>query len=456
MDISGIITAFGGLSWVIVTFIIALSVIVAVHEYGHYIVGRWCGIKAEVFSVGFGKPLLTRTDRHGTTWQLAALPFGGYVKFKGDANAASAGADGDAMSSLSPEERRTTMHGAPVWARALTVLAGPVFNFVLSALIFAAFFLFNGAPKEPLTVDTLLPMPVASELQPGDEITEIEGNPVTSIDDLSLLRDDLPRSATLSYTVLRNGDLLTVPGPHTSPALVRGVSLDSAAQDAGIEAGDVVLSIDGAKITVFDEMIETVGRTQGKPLALEVWRPNEESGAGGEVLNFMLEPRATDERQVGGGFETNYRIGLRGGTFFDPETEAVGAVTAVTGAVSQVGLIIVSSLDGLWNIITGAIGTCNLSGPVGIATTAGTMASLGIDDFIWFIAFISTAVGLVNLFPIPILDGGHLVLHAYEAILRRPPSDKVMNGLMLFGLSIVLFVMIFGLTNDIWCRFILR
>ncbi|MEM6478178.1 MAG: RIP metalloprotease RseP, partial [Pseudomonadota bacterium] len=424
------------------------------HEYGHYIVGRWCGIKAEVFSVGFGKPLLTRRDRHGTVWQLAVLPFGGYVRFKGDADAASASVDGAAISQLSAEERRATMHGAPLWARSLTVLAGPVFNFILSALIFAAFYMFNGEPREPLAVESTLPMPFETELAPGDVIRAVEGMPVASLEDLGALRESLPRQTTLSYDIDRGGDPLTVIGPHTSPALVRGVSLDSAAQDAGIEEGDVVLSIDGAPITVFDDMIETVARTQGKPLAIEVWRPG--AGREGDVLNFTLEPRATDERQAGGGFETNYRIGLRGGTFFNPETEAVGPLTAIPAAFSQVGLIIVSSLDGLWNIVTGAIGTCNLSGPVGIATTAGTMAALGIDDFIWFIAFISTAVGLVNLFPIPILDGGHLVLHAYEAVARRAPSMRVMNGLMLFGLSIVLFVMIFGLTNDIWCRFILR
>ncbi|MCH2077143.1 MAG: RIP metalloprotease RseP [Rhodobacteraceae bacterium] len=454
MDISGIIAAFGGTTWALAAFIISLSVIVAVHEYGHYIVGRWCGIKADVFSVGFGKPLFQRTDKHGTVWQLAALPFGGYVKFRGDANAASAGEDGEVMSTLSPEERRATMHGAPIWARALTVAAGPVFNFILSALIFAAFFMVNGSAKEPLTVAELSPMPVAVDLQMGDQITAVNGTDIASLEDIAALRDTLPRTPTLVYDVIRDGDQLTVEGPHTSPPLVVAVSIDSAAQDAGIEAGDVVLTIDGEVITVFDDMIEKVAETQGKPLALEVWRPT--SGGNGEVLNFTLEPRATDERQAGGGFETNYRIGLRGGTFFEPVTEALSPVPAVTGAVSQVGLIIVSSLDGLWNIVTGVIGTCNLSGPVGIATTAGTMASLGASDFIWFIAFISTAVGLVNLFPIPILDGGHLVLHAYEAVRRRPPSARIMNWLMFFGLSVVLFVMVFGLANDIWCRFVLR
>ncbi|MEL6915004.1 MAG: RIP metalloprotease RseP [Pseudomonadota bacterium] len=445
MDLTSLIATFGGLTWVIVTFIVALSVIVAVHEYGHYIVGRWCGIKADVFSVGFGKPLLRRTDRHGTVWQLALLPFGGYVKFRGDANAASAGAEAAEMSTLTPEERRATMHGAPVWARSLTVAAGPVFNFILSAVIFAAFYMFNGEAREPLTVDTSLPMPVVNELEQGDVIRSIGGVPLASLEELSSLRETLPRTATLAYVIERDGREMEVEAPHISPPLVRGVTLESAAEDAGIEPGDVVRTIDGQDIAVFDDMIDIVTATAGKPLALEVWRD-------GEVLDFTLEPRATDERLEGGGFEQNYRIGLRGGTFFDPVTETVGPLTAIPAAISQVGFIIVASLDGLWNIITGAIGTCNLSGPVGIATTAGTMASLGIDDFIQFIAFISTAVGLVNLFPIPILDGGHLVLHAYEAAARRPPSAKVMNGLMVFGLSIVMFVMVFGLANDIVCR----
>ncbi len=448
MDLTSLIAAFGGLTWVIVAFVVALSIIVAVHEYGHYIVGRWCGIKADVFSVGFGKPLLQGTDRHGTRWQLAALPFGGYVKFRGDANASSAGSDGAVMSDLTPQERRATMHGAPLWARALTVLAGPMFNFVMSALIFAVFFMVNGEPEDPLRIETLADMPVAVELMPGDEFLAVEGLPATSMVELSELREDVPAARELTYTVRRDGAVIDAAGPHVSPALVVGVSLDSAAQAAGIEAGDVVLSIDGTPVNTFDDMVNVVAVTKDKPLALEVWRA-------GKVMNFTLEPRATDERLDGGGFVTNYRIGLRGGTFFEPVTKALGPITAIPAAIGQVGLIIVSSLDGLVNIIAGNIGTCNLSGPVGIATTAGSMASLGLDDFIWFIAFISTAVGLVNLFPIPILDGGHLVLHAYEAVMRRPPSDKVMNGLMFFGLGVVLFVMLFGLGNDIYCRFLL-
>ena len=148
MDFAGLIPGFGSFAFTIIAFIVALSIIVAIHEYGHYIVGRWTGIKADVFSIGFGPILYSKMDRHGTRWQVAALPFGGFVKFRGDANAAS-GKDADAMDGLSDEDRRSTMHGAPLWARTLTVAAGPVFNFVLSFLVFAALLFVRGVASDP-------------------------------------------------------------------------------------------------------------------------------------------------------------------------------------------------------------------------------------------------------------------------------------------------------------------
>src|SRR6056297_2831163 len=144
----------------ILAFVVALSIIVAVHEYGHYIVGRWCGIKAEVFSLGFGPVLFSRVDRHGTRWKFAALPFGGYVKFLGDSSAASA-KDEAAFETLPEEELRRTMHGAPLWARTLTVAAGPAFNFALSILVFGAVMMSQGKVAEPLTVGALKPLPAA-------------------------------------------------------------------------------------------------------------------------------------------------------------------------------------------------------------------------------------------------------------------------------------------------------
>ena len=148
MDMIGLIPSFGGLLYTVVAFVVALSIIVAVHEYGHYIVGRWSGIQAEVFSLGFGPVVFSRTDRRGTRWQIAALPLGGYVRFLGDADAASGRGDGSDGGADARTERRQTMHGAPLWARAATVLAGPVFNFILSILVFAGFFMVQGVATE--------------------------------------------------------------------------------------------------------------------------------------------------------------------------------------------------------------------------------------------------------------------------------------------------------------------
>lgn len=444
MDIPSLILAFGGVTWVLVAFVVALSIIVAVHEYGHYIVGRWCGIGAEVFSLGFGPVLFSRTDKRGTKWQIAALPFGGYVKFLGDANAASAGADGEAMEGLDEAARRRTMPGAPLWARAATVAAGPIFNFILSFLVFAVFYLSNGQPADPLRIGSIDPLPASYDLMVDDEILSVGGIPVSTFEEFASADEQIEVSDTVEYRVRRDGRELDVIGPFPSPPIVTGIALESAAQDAGMQPGDFVQAIDGQPISAFREMVDIVQAANGATLALTVWRD-------GEILNFDLTPKPTDERQPGGGFETTYRIGLQGGSFIDPATEPVGLGKALSRSLGQVWLIIVTSLDGLWNIITGAISTCNLSGPIGIAETAGTMASLGPETFVWFIALLSTAVGLMNLFPIPVLDGGHLVFHAYEAVTGKPPGERAMQYLMIFGLAVIGTLMVFAIGSDLFC-----
>lgn len=447
MDIATLMSQFGGFFWMIIAFVVALSVIVAIHEYGHYIVGRWTGIYAEVFSLGFGPVLYSRFDKRGTRWQIAALPFGGYVKFAGDANAAS-GVDEEAMAEVvdDPVARRRTMHGAPLWARALTVLAGPVFNFVLSALIFTGVILFSGQPSDPLTVGALQVMPGdATELREGDRIVGIEGQNFDGFDDaVSWALTTKPRGQVLNYDIERDGDALTVSGPNLAPPRIGGVIPQSAAYAAGLREGDVITHIDGNKITAFPEMKEIVESSDGASLDLSVWR----SGA---ELQMVLTPKRVDEPTSEGGFQTQWRIGIMNGLAFEPATESVGLGTALTGGVRQVGRIINGSISGLSHMITGAISTCNLSGPIGIAQTSGAMASQGAQSFIWFIAVLSTAVGLLNLFPIPALDGGHLVFYAYEAVVGRPPSDGALRILMGIGLSLVLTLMVFALGNDIFC-----
>lgn len=445
MDVFALIPTFGNLAFTIVVFVVALSIIVAVHEYGHYIVGRWTGIHAEVFSLGFGPVLFSRVDRRGTRWQVAALPFGGYVKFKGDADAAS-GRDGEAMSSLTPAERRSTMHGAPLWARAATVAAGPGFNFALSMLVFAGFYLVQGVATDTATIGRLKATPFAGEsLMQGDTIVALDGTPTPDMETFIKAADTLTPAPTTDYTVQRDGQTVTLTGPYPLPPVVDFVFPQSAALDVGMAAGDVILSVDGKPIHAFEELRTFVGASGGKPLLLNVWRD-------GETIDIALVPRSRDNPLPDGGFETRWAIGLSGGLVFDPATRTPGPGEAVVLAAEQTWRTITTSLSGLWHIVTGAISTCNLQGPVGIAETSGAAASQGVDSFILFIAALSAGVGLLNLFPVPVLDGGHLVFHAYEAVAGRPPSDRALRALMSVGAALLLSLMVFAIGNDlIWC-----
>ena len=437
-----LIPTFGSALWTLAAFIIALSVIVAIHEFGHYIVGRWTGIHAEVFSLGFGPVLYSRQDRRGTRWQVAALPLGGYVKFLGDSDAAS-GRDAALINTIDESELRQTMHGAPLWARAATVAAGPVFNFALSIIVFAAVLMIRGIAADPLTVGELRPMPGEIGLQAGDVIEAIEGRPTPPIDEIEGFVSDLPERTTLSYTVERDGREVTVDAPHPYPPIVVGVSPNSAAADVDMREGDVILAVEGEPIATFGELRDLVGASDGNPILLRVWRD-------GEEVDAVVVPRRVD-LPVDGGFETRWLVGLSGGLFFEPRTETPGPIAALGYGLDQTVFIIRSSLSGIYHMAAGAISSCNLSGPIGIAQTSGAAASQGGLSFIWFIAVLSTAVGLLNLFPIPILDGGHLVFHAYEAVTGRPPSDQAMRVLMGIGLALLLTLMAFAVTNDLFC-----
>ena len=440
-----LIPSFGGLAFTIVAFIVALSVIIAIHEYGHYIVGRWSGIKADVFSIGFGPVLAKRTDKHGTQWQIAALPFGGYVKFRGDENAASAPEDG-ALEGLTAEERRATLQGAPLWARAATVAAGPVFNFVLSFFLFAALIMFRGVTADPMTVDDIAALPnVQNELQQGDVILAINGQELPSVDEFRDFTATLEPARLLDYTVLRDGAEITVPGPWMFPPLVGGTTPDSAAEDAGLIEGEVIMSVDGVSVFNFTELRDAVGNSDGQDLTLEVW--SQTDGA----RSVTLTPARRDLPLQDGGFETRWLIGMNGATAFTPAVTAPSIGEAAEYGVEQIQFIIKSSISGLYHIIIGQISTCNLSGPIGIAEVSGQAASQGLFSFIWFIALLSTAVGLLNLFPIPVLDGGHLVFHAWEAVTGRPPSDKALKYLMTGGLTLMVMLMVFAVSNDLFC-----
>jgi regulator of sigma E protease len=447
LDLISILPAFGGLSFTLLAFVVSLSVIVFVHEFGHYIIGRWSGIKAEVFSLGFGPVLISRVDRRGTQWQFALVPFGGYVKFLGDKDAASAG-DYQQIGVLSTEERRQTMHGAPLWARTATVAAGPLFNFILSILIFSSIAFWQGQARDPLTVGAIYPVPYEHGLKTDDVLLEINGKDVPSLLDSDALSDfwqSMSNENYYDYKVLRNERVVSVEGPNLSLARVEQVVPRSAASDARILPGDVIFKVNNIKILRFDELKAHVERSNGALLDLSIWRD-------GEVVSLQLVPKRVDEPLEQGGFQTVWRIGIVGGQFFfAPKVTTLEAKYALMLGVQNTWRIITGSIDGLYHVVTGAISSCNLSGVIGIAETSGQMARQGGESYIWFIALLSAAVGIVNLFPIPVLDGGHLVFFAYEGLVGRPPATQFLNVLMMAGLTLVIIFMLFAIANDILC-----
>ncbi len=432
---------FGNASFTIIAFIVALLVIVAIHEFGHYIVGRWCGIGADVFSLGFGPVLWSRIDKRGTRWQIAAYPLGGYVKFKGDANAASVGGS-DQVEGASARE---TMLGAPVWARALTVAAGPIANFILAVIVFTGLSLVAGKAVDPLTLRSVQGMPpiYELELQAGDQILAVEEMDARSIAAFGVAMKSVPLQPSVEYTIIRDGVELVVKGPYPETTFAAGVNFDGAAAEAGVQEGDFVTAVDGDEIFAFSQLIEKITASQGKAVTLTIWRS-------GEVLTLDMTPRSTDMPLADGSFETRYLIGITGGIFFDPETQRAGLGEAIGNAFSSLWYILKISLSGMWHMITGAISSCNLSSPVGIAQASGAMASSGLLDYISFIGYLSAAIGLLNLLPIPILDGGHLVFHAYEAATGKKPSERVLRVLIAAGLSSILTMMLIGLANDLF------
>lgn len=444
---SSLLPAFGGLGFTLIAFVVCLSIIVFIHEYGHYIVGRWSGIHAEIFSIGFGPVLFARVDRRGTVWQVAAIPLGGYVRFKGDKGAAS-DADTSALQDMDEAERRSTMHGAPLWARAATVAAGPVFNFIMSLILFFGLSVNQGVTKNPLTVGQVYDVPQVSEVQVGDILRRVGSVDVPADGDFSdffLAIRENPDGPIIDYGVERDGRDIVVRGPAMDLARISSLIPRSAAIEAGLKVGDVITHVNGTPINYFSDLKVAVEGSNGAPLLLSVYRA-------GETLDFDLQPKKVEEQNDQGGYDVFWRIGIVSTLYaFEPESEAIGVGEAAQNAARTTYSVMKASITGLVDVVTGAISSCNLSGPIGIAETSGQMARQGGDSLIWFIAVLSTAVGLINLFPIPVLDGGHLVFHGYEAVTGRPPNLRVMNAMMMAGLAIVLSFMLFALFNDVFC-----
>lgn len=375
MEFLAMITgATGSVFLTLMAFLIVLTVVVFIHELGHFWVGRLCGVGVTAFSVGFGPEIVGWTDRHGTRWRIAAIPLGGYVKFVGDLNAASV-PDQEGLESVPPEQRAISFPHQNVAKRAAIVAAGPIANFILAVAIFAGFNYFSGRQVLEPVIETVLP--------------------------------------------------------------------GSAAEKAGFQPHDVIQSIDGRRIDTFADMQMIVSSSSGEALAFTVVR-------NGQTLSLTAVPNV-EERTTPFGKQ---RIGLLGvrapqdpsaikRVFYTP-LEALKAGAADTW--NQVD----RTFNFLRRLILGRESLDQLSGPVGIARVAGTAFEIGgLYSLVNLIGFMSVSIGLINLFPIPLLDGGHLLFYAIEAIRGRPLSEKAQEIGFRIGFALVGMLMLLATWNDL-------
>ncbi|MFQ5621903.1 MAG: RIP metalloprotease RseP [Paracoccaceae bacterium] len=442
MEFIASIPVLGGFLSVALPFVVVLGIVVFIHEYGHYIVGRWCGIHAETFSLGFGPVIRSWHDSRGTKWQLAALPLGGFVKFLGDADASSR-TDPEAVAAMDEADRKRSFAGATLGRRALTVLAGPVANFVLSIAVFAGLAMWQGVPTDKPTVGTIKSLPFETgDLRPGDVILRVDGKEVASFAELYAAAATMQPPGPMRLTVERDGRRMDVTAPYLLPPFVEGVEPLSPASEAGIVPGDYILRAGGRELVSFNDLRDVVVESGGERITLHIWR-------GGEEFDIPIAPKLREIEDGKGGFEKRVMIGVSGAFAFDPATTTPAPWTAVYLGTLRVVQVITLSLNGLAHMIAGDLSPSNLQGPLGIAKISGATASQGFGTFLSLIAVISTAIGMLNLFPIPVLDGGHLVIFGFEAVRGKPPSEMAMRIAMTVGIALVLMLMVFATYNDI-------
>lgn len=447
MDLIAQIPLIGPAVAVALPFLLVLAIVVFVHEFGHYIVGRWCGIGAEVFSVGFGRELYGWTDRRGTRWRIAALPLGGYVKFSGDGDVSSSTPDAARMRAMSPADRSRSFHGASVERRALTVLAGPVANFLLSIAVFAMMALGQGRPAEAPVIGVIAAdadPEFAAAVAEGDRILAVDGAPVA---DFAAMQQALLASdgARVSLLVARDGAARTVETRFRAPARVDGVVPGGAAEAAGLRAGDIVLAVDGREVEGFSDLQRLTLASDGAPMTLTLARD-------GATLTTTLTPRLVEMADpVTGRTATRPVIGIQKfAREIGPVIEPVGPVGALQSGLERTWAVIALSGAGVADIVAGRQEAREvLGGPIRIAEISGQAAASGFATFVGLIAVLSTSIGLINLLPIPVLDGGHLMFYAIEKLRGRPLRERwqeIGNGV---GLALVLLLMAYATFNDL-------
>ena len=411
--------------------ILAFCLVVFIHELGHYLVAKVCGIKSTDFSIGFGPELFSFRDKSGTKWKICIIPLGGYVKFvQSDEN-------------LLRKEKSQSFDDASILKRTLTVLAGPIFNFFLAFILFIISSYISGVGTNQPIIGKAYDLPgINNFFKEGDKILSINDFPVNSFSDVYKITSQNDFNDEILIVIERKKIKKEILVPFFFQPIILSVETLSPASKAGLKNGDVILSIDEKKITNFEEIREIVLKSNEKELNFKIWRKN-------QFFDIILKPEYRPTETSNGDLIEVPRIGVRGGPPFEPLREKPSIVSAIKIGFNMTFYVINMSIQGIIKIIDNTISPKHLSGPIGVAQALTETSYQGIGAFITLVAAISAGLGLINLFPIPILDGGYLVLFLYEAIFKKRPPEKVLNSLMSFGLVFILSVMLFATFNDL-------
>ncbi len=448
----------GNFLFYLCAFALALGLLIVIHEAGHFLLARWCGVKVLRFSVGFGKPLLMRrVGKDGTEIALARFPLGGYVRMLDER-------EGE----VAAEELPRAFNRQPVWKRFLIVLAGPTANFILAICLYWGLFVHGVEELKPM-----LGKPAAHSLaeqagiKEGDEVRRINGKPIVTWQEFrwEMLQLALDHSqANLEITGGQGGvhfrkiDLsgvsadepekdalqeigFTLFRPELAP-VVGSLIPGGIADQAGIQKDDRIVAIDEQPISYWSQVVMTIRESEGKPLSVEIERA-------GERRVFSVTPSVTEEhgKRVG-----RIGIGVKEGESASHSlvvSVAYGPLAALSKAVSQTWETSLFSLKMLGRMVTGALSWKNLSGPITIADYAGQSARMGLTYYLRFLALISISLGVLNLLPIPLLDGGHLMYYTVEIFKGGPLSDRFMEIGQQIGLALLAMMMAFAFYNDI-------
>lgn len=440
-------------------FVVVLGVLITAHEFGHYWVARRCGVKVLRFSVGFGRPILSkRFQPGGTEWVLAIFPLGGYVKMLDER-------EGEVAS----QELVLTFNRQPLYKRAAIVAAGPFANFLLAVLLFWAVFIGGTLELRPMISQPAAGTSAAEAgFEHGERVLSVNGQNIETWQDFRWqvarlaspggelkietinLRDEINqrtlRPSSAQVAMADGEDPIGVLGfqlyrPRVPPVIER-VMPGSPADQAGFRAGDRVLRINGKEIDEWQRLVEIVRASADRELTMEVMR-------GGVSETLRVTPRAEDDRG-----RKAVRVGLQANFQLAPKVETTievryGVLEAGSRAIGETWDKSVFTLQAFVRMLTGELSWKNLSGPVTIADYAGQSARAGLSYYLQFMALVSISLGVLNLLPVPLLDGGHLLYYSVEAITRRPLSERLQEIGQQIGLALLIALMAFAFYNDL-------